>query len=121
MTVPAELYSSDREFKVWSFAVTHGELVLRSPGGENDERIDLVFKAAREMHLRRSYSRLTVSVDASGVHGRDYVEFHLSDSLGARDRVIAMALFLSMDNRGDFEESTFEVNGVQLWPELKRV
>jgi hypothetical protein len=58
----------DRPFQVWSYTVSHGQLLLRSPKSlSNPTRVDILFKNTVAMFLPAAFESLTIS----RVHAQD--------------------------------------------------
>ncbi|WP_433517356.1 hypothetical protein ACQP2T_18495 [Nonomuraea sp. CA-143628] len=62
----ARVVSWQREFRIWHFAVSYSQLLLRSLDVERySTRIDLLFSNVERMHVSSEYSELTVDVITS--------------------------------------------------------
>lgn len=59
----ALLFSSDRRFQFWFYAVSHSVLLIRSAKEDSADgtRLDLLFKPVDEMNLRSTFNGLRVS------------------------------------------------------------
>lgn len=55
-----EILRSEREFTVWAFTVSHGQLLLRAGPVDGQPRIDVLFKPVEAMKLRAGYEGLVV-------------------------------------------------------------
>ena len=58
------IYNSARRFQFWSYIVSHGTLVIRSPLSSYEDQttnIDLIFFGVTELHLVRYFDGLTLS------------------------------------------------------------
>jgi hypothetical protein len=68
-----EVFRSDREFLLWAYTVSHGQLLLRtpttSPAGTRQSRIDVLFKPVAAVKVRSSYDGLAIRC-ASEVEAR---------------------------------------------------
>ncbi|WP_350281342.1 hypothetical protein [Kribbella sp. HUAS MG21] len=55
------LFSSDRQFEVWVYTVSHSQLLLRARADdEHTTTLDVLFKPVDAVRLRMSYDGLTV-------------------------------------------------------------
>jgi hypothetical protein len=76
-------FSSKRQFQVWAYTVSHGQLLLRSTKTEEmPTRIDILFKPVSFMELPTLFHGITVceveSGDADGILGRIQAsEYHI--------------------------------------------
>lgn len=58
------VFASDRTFQVWSYTVSHRELLLRSVKDEHhDTRLDLLFKPVRRVELDTMIKGMNVVVE----------------------------------------------------------
>jgi hypothetical protein len=59
-----EVFQSDRQFLLWAYTVSHGQLLLRapttSPAGTRQSRIDVLFKLVAAVKIRSSYDGLVI-------------------------------------------------------------
>lgn len=58
------LFSSNRNFRIWLYMVSHGTLLLRSPKIENkiDTRIDVIFKPTIYINIPTELDGLSISI-----------------------------------------------------------
>ena len=56
----------DRKFQLWSFDVSHSVLLLRSVGDGASTRIDVMFRAVREMRVRKVVEGLALDIVRDG-------------------------------------------------------
>jgi hypothetical protein len=55
-----ELYSSDRMFQCWDYTASHSQLLLRSNGGADRTRVDVLFNLVDVMKVRSPYEGLRI-------------------------------------------------------------
>jgi len=61
MSVTTQIISSERSFKIWTYWVSHQQLLLRSNKAHNvPTRIDVLFEGALEFHLPTMLDGLSV-------------------------------------------------------------
>lgn len=60
LTPGKELYRSDRTFKWWDYTPSHGQLLLRSEGGTDRTRVDVLFKPVDVIKVRSHYQGLRI-------------------------------------------------------------
>jgi hypothetical protein len=65
-----EIFRSEREFTVWAFTVSHGQLLLRAGPIDGQPRIDILFKPVEAMKLRAGYAGLVVRCATVAEHER---------------------------------------------------
>ncbi|MDR7320852.1 MULTISPECIES: hypothetical protein [Catenuloplanes] len=69
-----ELFRSERDFSVWAYTVSHGQLLLRSgwpsDAGAHPTRIDLLFKPVQAVKSRMNHSGLVVRCATDEEHER---------------------------------------------------
>ena len=59
--MPTEIINCRRSFQVWGYAVSHGELLLRSTKSrEFSTRIDVFLKGVAEFHLPTTFDGLSI-------------------------------------------------------------
>ncbi|NJQ02155.1 hypothetical protein [Streptomyces zingiberis] len=114
-----ELFRSAREFSVWAYTVSHGQLLLRSRSldreGVRRTRIDVLFKPVRAVKTGITYDSLTIRcatdeerrrILADTGHARRGDRVLLLETAGGRrDHVVAGAFGWSEDGGGDAEPS----------------
>ncbi len=53
----------DRQFQIWSYVVSHNQLLLRSPKSQRAiTRVDILFKGVSFIHMETGFSGLSVQV-----------------------------------------------------------
>jgi hypothetical protein len=122
ITFPATF---DRGFELWSFDVSHSVLTLRSNRtADSPTRIDIMFRAVRELRLRKSAENLTVDllqdddprIAQLGISPeRHSYLFALSSNDFPVGYVIASSMFTSEDDLSFDAPSTLD----ELHPELE--
>jgi hypothetical protein len=55
-----EIFRSDRDFSMWAFTVSHGQLLFRARAADGQPRIDVLFKPVEAMKLRADYEGLVI-------------------------------------------------------------
>ncbi|MEV6604825.1 hypothetical protein [Kutzneria sp. NPDC051319] len=108
--------SLERQFQLWSFAVTHNVLLLRSPrDSKQATRIDLQFRVVEEMRLPSILDDLEIDVLHAGdtrlaelgaVAREDCLLFALRSRELAGGYVLARSLGLSEDDLSDQEPTS---------------
>ncbi|HEY1265791.1 MAG TPA: hypothetical protein VGH16_00945 [Candidatus Binatia bacterium] len=120
----AEVINSKRFFQLWSYSVSHGELLFRSTKSELfPTRIDILFKGVTEFHLPTISTDLSIT-EASDIEIRDLYTLSPASSKdthvkvyvvkGRRARsvddylgyIIALAAFTHEDE-GEYHEPSF--------------
>lgn len=76
------MLNSDRTFKIWSYSVSHGHLLLRSPkSNEIKKNIDIIFFGTKFVCLPTMLRGLVVTLKdvapVSSAGGTDYKEYAL--------------------------------------------
>lgn len=57
----AEIFRSDRRFRLWAYSADHGRLLLRSaPGQDHETTIDLLFEPVGALNLRTEVDGLVI-------------------------------------------------------------
>ncbi len=123
MSAPTTPRTDDRDFKVWEYQISHGQLLIRSPKApateaslERRTNVDLVFLGVEYMCLPRLLRGLTLDEATAeelrlleATLGRapepDFVRMLVSG--GRRFAVIAASVALS-ENEWDIFDSPFE-------------
>jgi hypothetical protein len=92
-------YTSTRRFQMWLYAVSHGQLMLRSVKAEGEpRRVDILFKNVRSLNLPTTAEGLTISrIDDGFVMGGVNWTGHIE----------ADACFVAEDEGEYFEPSPF--------------
>jgi hypothetical protein len=118
----AEFTASGRLFQVWSYSVSHSELLLRSTKSSHDTtRVDVLYKGVKEMSLRVSSPKLQI---AKASHEEiERLQTLLHRPLGSSDAavfiikegdflgyVVALTCFLHEDSRGYNDPSFFSIS-----------
>jgi hypothetical protein len=103
-----ELFRSDRTFKVWAYALSHSQLLLRSGPLGDDPRIDVLFKPVAAMRSGMVYQGLVIRcatdterlrIEAgAGKCVPGYRVHILESSDGRTDYVISMAVGWATDD-----------------------
>lgn len=109
----------DRRVQLWSYQVSHSVLLLRaniSPA--ETSRVDLMFRAVKELHIKNRYEGLAIdvlrsdaaaaefSLNASDLKGR--FVFSLTPTVGRKGYIVAGSLFLSEDDLSDGDPSSID-------------
>jgi hypothetical protein len=123
MSAPSTPRTDDRDFKVWEYQISHGQLLIRSPKApatdvspERRTNIDLVFLGVEYMSLPRVFRGLTL--DRATAEELQLLEATLGKapepdcvrmlvSSGKRFPVIAASVVVS-ENEWDIFNSPFE-------------
>uniref|UniRef100_A0AAU2JZF6 Glycogen debranching enzyme bacterial and archaeal type N-terminal domain-containing protein n=1 Tax=Streptomyces sp. NBC_00049 TaxID=2903617 RepID=A0AAU2JZF6_9ACTN len=101
------LFRSDRTFKVWAYALSHSQLLLRSPGVDGGPRIDVLFKPVLAMRTGMDYEGLVIRCATTEEHARivaeggnsDHNRVHILESSDGRtDYVISGAVGWASDD-----------------------
>jgi hypothetical protein len=100
-----ELFRSPREFALWAYTVSHGQLLLRSTAGspDGDTRIDVLFKPIQAARIRGFYQGLVIRIanvteidrirtDCSGVNWTPQARFLVVETAGGADFVVCGAV-----------------------------
>lgn len=116
-----EIISSNRFFQVWSYSVSHRELILRSTkSADLTTRIDVFFKGVEEVHLPAQSNGLSIE-EISGVNidefrrlrrapfGKDVKIFVVrgDDFVG----YVAALIALSHEDDGEYHDPSFFSSG----------
>lgn len=106
----AEIFHSERCFTPWAYTISHGQLLLRSSGGQDwlqrswDTTVDVLFKPVRAMKIQHRYDDLTIrcatSEEAQQIHndtatisfGKDEVAFVLETGGHTVGHVVSLAV-----------------------------
>jgi len=114
-----EIVNSKRFFQLWSYSVSHGELLFRSTKSTGfPTRIDVFFKGVKEVHLPTTSNGLSIA-EASNAEiqklcllrqppvGNDIKVFVVqgTDFVG----YIAALIALSHEDNGEYNEPSFFV------------
>lgn len=108
-----------RRVQLWSYRVSHSVLLLRANQGPRlDTRIDLMFRAVRQVKVSHRYENLSISVlvsdEAMGMFGLDPGEIESRTVYGLASNgllasfVVAGSLHLAEDNLGDGDPSALD-------------
>jgi hypothetical protein len=106
------IYNSARRFQFWSYIVSHGTLVIRSPLSSFEDQttnIDLIFFGVTELHLVRYFDGLTLS-KADDILDDPHSKRFLLQSNGSTYFVDALAVSV-YENQLDTFEFYHPVNG----------
>lgn len=119
-----KVLNSDREFQVWKYTVSHGQLLLRSTKSPDcSTRIDVLFKGVSEFHLPASFVGLSIT-DASDSEVRILCTLRKTPSLQKDVRVFklqgkdflgyvaALAVFCHEDEGEYYDPSFFAKNNI---------
>ena len=108
-----DVFMSDRDFQLWSYVVSHRQLLLRSPKSDGkNTRIDILFKGVTLLMLETSIIGLTVrAVEQHSVNvqaplslSQETVLFQLQSKTGTG--YVAAINFDSIEDDGEyFDES----------------
>jgi hypothetical protein len=80
--MPSEIVNSPRFFQLWSYTVSHSELLLRSTKSDHyPSRIDVFFKGVEEFQLPTSFNGLSIA-DVSSEEVRTLQAFKPSPETG---------------------------------------
>jgi hypothetical protein len=116
--MPAEIINSKRFFQLWSYSVSHSELLFRSTKStENPTRIDVLFKGVKEVHLPTTSMGLSIT-EASDADIRRLCTSRQSPSFGKDLKVftvqgsdfvgyIAALIALCHEDEGEYHEPSF--------------
>ena len=73
---PTDSFTSERDFQLWAYTVSHGQLLVRSTRSDSvPTRIDVFFKDVRRVDLPTSMRGLQVEKDGDRLYrlsGRDW-------------------------------------------------
>jgi hypothetical protein len=123
--MPDQIINCKRSFQIWSYAVSHRELLLRSTKSEEyPTRIGVFFKGVEEFHLPTSFSGLLITERSfeefstfrgykpSSETGYDWKAFQVQgdDFVGYVVALIA----LSHEDTGEYYEPSFFSSGTRL-------
>jgi hypothetical protein len=113
-----ELFRSERRFSVWAYALSHSQLLLRTPttttDGRRESRIDILFKPVDAMKTRMDYDGLILRCATTGERARiltetgctaDHHRVFLLESGKTLDYVIATAVGWLEDDAEDRDHS----------------
>lgn len=82
-----KIINSKRYFQLWSYTVSHSELLFRSTkSAEFPTRIDVLFKGVKEFHLPTTSNGLLIT-EASDVDARKLCNLRKSQSPGGGVKV----------------------------------
>lgn len=95
-----EIFRSEREFAVWAYTVSHGQLLLRATGRP---RIDVLFKNVSAMKVRAEYDGLVIRCATEDESERPGERLLV---LGDSDYVVAGAVGWREDDGRDNEPSS---------------
>jgi hypothetical protein len=110
-------FSSAREFQVWLFTVSHGQLLLRSVKTDQDPmRIDVLFKDVAYLALPAVLDRIQIDVvelrslpefATRGAHAQ--TAYRITNGQGHCGYVVAGGLFSHFDDKEYYDPSHFSV------------
>lgn len=88
------VFQSDRQFRLWKYSVSHGQLLLRSPSGpEHRTCVDVLFKVVRSISIETEYDGLRVWRTDDMSEGEQVVfRLQSSDHVGSIKAAVAFAL-----------------------------
>lgn len=113
-----EIINSDRLFQLWSYTVSHSELLFRSTKSpELTTRIDVFFKGVSEFHLPTTFHGLSITEASDGEiqkvcslrksssldHGRKLFMVQGSDFVGH----VTALLVACHEDEGEYHEPSF--------------
>lgn len=130
-TPGAELFRSDRPFRLWAYTVGHCTLLLRSWGPANgpETTIDVLFKPVATMKVRTTYDGLVIrcathaeaedikaktpSINFGVAYNR---RFFLLESQGETDYIVSSAAGWHEGVLGPVHHSFFQEDDDPRWP-----
>jgi hypothetical protein len=106
-----QLVCFDRPFQLWKYAVSHGQLLFRSPKSKTcSTRVEVLFKGVAAMLVRSDYDRLVVHVaseeegmaiaEASGFASLDGRQLYVLE--GQPNHFVIAAVVLSLEDDGEY-------------------
>ena len=110
-----KIFSSDRTFQVWSYIVSHKQLIIRSPKSERfATRIDVLFKGVSHIDLDTEFNGLIIStadpasVDflRTGMYAHDEVKIFRLECNRNSGYVTAVTCILCEDDKEYYDESS---------------
>ncbi|BDU22952.1 hypothetical protein [Dyella sp. GSA-30] len=81
-------FESSRDFQLWSYTVSHGMLLIRSPGGAGEGTIDLVFHGLKYISVPRYLIGLSVD---EGEWNESQFNFIKSSKISEKDLVFTLS------------------------------
>jgi len=124
MNSPLFEYSSPREFKLWRYTVSHGQLLLRS--SKRDEasmRLEVLFKGVHWIQLPTFFDGLAIGeCNIESIPAREDLDlgpalsWHRCFRVSSRTTngyVIASSVFVSEDDGDDCAPSSLFVDGIR--------
>jgi len=116
--MPTEIINSERFFQLWSYSVSHSELLFRSTkSAEFSTRIDVFFKGVKEFHLPTASKGLSIT-EASDADIQRLCTLRKSPSFGKDVKVftvqgadfvgyIAALVALCHEDEGEYHDPSF--------------